>query len=63
MPFFAFIKKRMKGKAREEKVRARSKRASVLEGRQEEVAKLLEWSGKDGVETLRIFLLYGRCFA
>jgi hypothetical protein len=31
-----------------------------VDGGKEEVAKLLEWSGKDGVETLRIFLLYGR---
>lgn len=37
--------------------------AAAGEGDKEEVAKLLEWSGKDGVETLRIFLLYGRCFA
>lgn len=25
--------------------------------------ELLEWSGKDGAESLRIFILYGRCFA
>lgn len=29
-----------------------------LDGRE-----LLEWSGKDGAESLRIFILYGRCFA
>lgn len=27
------------------------------------VGKLLEWVGKDGAESLRIFIVYGRCFA
>lgn len=31
-----------------------------VDGRRRE---LLEWSGKDGAESLRIFILYGRCFA